>query len=83
LIALAEGLPQPFDPSGYFYAYLCRKAPLKLLVDSKRKGSLPHMCAAETREAMERLQQELGLSKDVLTKGKRTRKVWVAGKVCL
>jgi hypothetical protein len=36
------------------------------------------MCAAETRETMERLQQELGLTKDVLTKGTRTRKVGTA-----
>mmetsp|Transcript_28747 Transcript_28747/g.63304 ORF Transcript_28747/g.63304 Transcript_28747/m.63304 type:complete len:472 (-) Transcript_28747:1214-2629(-) len=73
-----EGMPTPWDPSTYFYAYACKKHPLVLPTSNAEKVRMPESWCRATKEVVVRLQKEMGLSPDVLTRGRRTRHVRVS-----
>lgn len=50
----AAGLPQPFDPTQYFYAYVCKKAPLVLPTTKGEKVRLPESWRKAAKETAER-----------------------------
>ncbi len=51
---VAYGLPQPWDPSAYFYVFVCRKPPLSLHLDSKLPGALPAGWSQASRQELAR-----------------------------
>ncbi|GAX84855.1 hypothetical protein CEUSTIGMA_g12276.t1 [Chlamydomonas eustigma] len=66
----------------YFYAYLCKKKGLVLPTTKAQVVKLPDNWRVATRETVERLQQELGLSPHVLTRGRRTNQVMIPRRTC-
>lgn len=67
-------LPAGTQLSQYFYAYCCRKAPLTLK-DDKQPGSIPAGWCTSTRQALEKLAGDMGVSVDLLKRGRRTRRI--------
>ncbi|KXZ54523.1 hypothetical protein GPECTOR_4g588 [Gonium pectorale] len=73
-----EGLPEPFEPSSFFYAYICRKAPLVLRQDNSvpaadAKARLPDGWRATVRAVAEAIGGELGLPQGILERGRRVK----------
>ncbi|PNH11513.1 Methyltransferase-like protein 13 [Tetrabaena socialis] len=71
------GLPEPFEPSSYFFAYACRKAPLALRRDDSGSGDttarLPEGWRTAVRAVAGALSEELQLPKDILGRGRRIK----------
>ena len=51
---VAEGLPQPWDGSKYFYGYACKKKGVVLSTTQGEKAQMPESWKAATKEAVAR-----------------------------
>ncbi|GLC33489.1 hypothetical protein PLESTB_000080400 [Pleodorina starrii] len=71
------GLPEPFDPASFFYAYVCRRSPLVLPADNQGrrdgKARLPEGWRATVRAVAEVVSGELKLPQGILGRGRRVR----------
>ncbi|GIM17026.1 hypothetical protein Vretimale_19565 [Volvox reticuliferus] len=71
------GLPEPFEPSSYFYTYVCRRSPIVLRGDNQNgkagKVRLPDGWKATVRAVAEVVGGELRLPQGILGRGRRVR----------
>lgn len=74
---VVEGLPHPWNPTHYFYAYVCRRDRLVLSGTAGQATKLPETWCRMTKEVVERLRRDASLPPDLFAKGRRVKHVTV------
>lgn len=69
------GVPRDIDYSRFFFGYVCKKRRLTLPLHPEQRQRLPHGWVLGSRAVVAKLQQELGLPADLLSRGRRTRSI--------